>query len=430
MKKITLAAAILPLTALFAATPSVVDNSVAMVQGMATRLVTITYEIADAPAIVTMDVQTNRGDGVYASIGAGNFTRIWGDVNRYVGVGSHVISWQPMPDWPDVKISLDAGGVRAVVTAWATNFPPDYAVIDLAVANNVRFYTCKEAIPYGGPTNDIYKTDYLVMRKMPAAGVRWRQGSPDGESGRSAKFETLRYVTMSNDYYMAIYETTWGQWKKLGFGKPSNSTINWDAADAPLRPANGMSWEMLRGTGASYDWPTAGHAVVAAGFLGALRTYTSQGFEFDLPTSAQWEYACRAGTFTALNNGSNTNYDEVAWCSENTIDASNPNGVEQQVGLKKPNNWGLYDMHGLHREWCLDYAPASGYMRSDAEVFEPAAECPGGGVSTGTRIWRGGTYRDTWTNGRSAYWSTEASNNVHSRNGFRMVCPAVYAADK
>ena len=105
-------------------------------------------------------------------------------------------------------------------------------------------------------------------------------------------------------------------------------------------------------------------------------------------------------------------------------------GVEQQVGLKKPNNWGLYDMHGLHREWCLDYAPAGSYTRSDTEVFEPASEDPSGGVAASTRVWRGGTYRDQWTEGRSAYWSSQGQNYTHSRYGFRMVCPAVYAADK
>ena len=430
MKKTAFATALLPLACLYAAMPTVVENSVTMEQNDLTRLVTVRYEIADAPAIVTMDVQTNRGDGVYASIGAANFTRLWGDVNRYVGIGTHEISWQPVPDWPDVKISLEEGGVRAVVTAWATNFPPDYAVIDLAVSNNVRFYVSKEAIPYGGPTNNIYKSDYLVMRKIPAAGVRWRQGSPATETGRAVKYETLRYVTMSNDYYMAIYETTWGQWRKIISTKPSNASLNWDAEDAPLRPANAVSWQALRGSGASYDWPTSGHAVDATTYLGKLRAYTSQGFEFDLPTSAQWEYACRAGTFTALNNDSNTNYDEVAWCTENTGDGSANSGVEQQVGLKKPNNWGLYDMHGLHREWCLDYAPASGYTRSDAEVFEPAADCPGGGVSATHRVWRGGTYRDSWTEGRSAYWNSQTQDYTHARYGFRMACPAVYAADK
>ena len=429
MKTAAFATALLPLACLHAAMPSVVDNSVTMEQNSLTRLVTVKYEIADAPAIVTIDVQTNRGDGVYASIGAENFTRVWGDVNRYVGVGTHEIAWNPLPDWPDVKIRLEEGGVRAVVTAWATNFPPDYAVIDLAVSNTVRFYACKEAIPFGGPTNDIYKSDYLVMRKIPAAGVRWRQGSPTGETGRSARNETLRYVTMSNDYYMAIYETTWGQWKKLGLAKPSNNSINWDAADAALRPANGMSWDALRGTGASYDWPDAGHAVDSAGCLGKLRAYTSRGFEFDLPTSAQWEYACRAGTFTALNNGTDANYDEVAWCGENTIDEDNSAGVDQRVGLKKSNNWGLYDMHGLHYEWCLDYAPARGYTRSDSEVFEPAAENPGGDMGS-QRIYRGGTYRDTWSQGRSAYWAAQASTYTHSRHGFRIACPAVYAADK
>ena len=88
------------------------------------RTVTINYTIADAPAIVTVDIQTN---GI--SIGAQNFWNVEGDVNCRVDVGDHAITWCPHESWPNNYVPLtENGGARAVVTAWALDNPPDYIV--------------------------------------------------------------------------------------------------------------------------------------------------------------------------------------------------------------------------------------------------------------------------------------------------------------
>ena len=89
------------------------------------QLVTITYTLENAPAIVTVDIQTN---GV--SIGAKNFANVEGDVNQVVEPGNHTITWLATESWPSNKVTLAKGGARAVVTAWATNSPPDYIVAD------------------------------------------------------------------------------------------------------------------------------------------------------------------------------------------------------------------------------------------------------------------------------------------------------------
>ena len=98
------------------------------------------------------------------------------------------------------------------------------------------------------------------------------------------------------------------------------------------------------------------------------KPFLPKGYMFHLPTEEQWEYACRAGTTTALNNGKNLtsesgkceNLDEVAWYSANSEDINYTLSInslqEHPVGKKKPNAWGIYDMHGNVWEWTRDLA--------------------------------------------------------------------------
>ena len=120
---------------------------------------TITYSI-DEPAIITVDVRTNRGDGVYASIGADKLRLISGEVNKLVtNVNTSVTAI-----WP-VDSSLFAqtlGAARVVVTAWATTAPPDYMAINLIDTDVVRYYVSADAFPVP-VTSDIYKTEWLEI---------------------------------------------------------------------------------------------------------------------------------------------------------------------------------------------------------------------------------------------------------------------------
>ena len=107
----------------YAVVPEV--SNVSMAQDAA-RLVTITYTLADAPAVVTVDVQTNAtvdGQTVWASIGGANIQQMAGDVWKKVEPGEHTVLWRPDLSWPDHRIP--DGGARTVVTAWSLDNQPD-----------------------------------------------------------------------------------------------------------------------------------------------------------------------------------------------------------------------------------------------------------------------------------------------------------------
>jgi formylglycine-generating enzyme required for sulfatase activity len=398
-------------------------SDVAVSQDSSTRLVTVSYTLGSAEAIVTVDFMTNCVSVVSedpyvtvtnaVSIGAENFVNVEGDVNRLVtGAGRHTITWQPMDTWPDR--ALGRGVVVASVTARAKDDPPDYMVVSLVDEDTlprISYYVSTNALPEGGLANDAYRTSRLVMRRIHAAGVRWRMGAVDSDySGTDYKLtarEQAHGVTLSEDYFIGIYEVTQAQGAKFG-GKGAAFT---GYEDSPLRPSSDIPYESIRGSGTGN-----GHAVKSGSALYKLRRLTD--IDFDLPTSAQWEFACRAGTDSLLYTGkklSNANVYELGWIYGN----SEINGARtaQVVGQKLPNAWGLYDMLGNSREWCLDWY---GGVPSSADVVDPI------GPATGSnRILRGGDYSRSISDFRpaSSYYSWDIEDRRANQCGYRLMCP-------
>lgn len=429
MKELILSVAALSAFGLCAATPVVVEDSVVMTQNRNTREVTIAYELAEAPGIVTVDVQTNRGDGVYVSIGRDKLRHVWGDVNQYAAVGAHEIKWQPLNDWPDVRVKLNDGGVKAVVTAWALECPPDFMVVDLEVANTIRFYASELELPEeGGVTNRAYKTTKILMKKVHAGGVTFTEGSPSFESGRTASMETMRYVTLSQDFYLGVYPVTARQWRY--FAKLPNNCVCANYGNWEVCPLSG-AYNEIRGTWSTYNWPGTKEidTSTTASYMGWLRNWVGNRFLFDLPTSAQWEFACRAGTTSAFLDGSNdgANIGDYAWYGANCSNYVNGAWVayDHEVGTKKPNNWGFYDMIGQHEEWVLDRYQNN---RQSNPVVDPECENASTTADGGTRMSRGGNYRSALKELRSAYWGGRASAHGNY-GGVRLACPARYIAE-
>ncbi len=389
---------------------------VAMTQDPLSRVVTISYTLADGPAIVTVDVRTN---GV--SIGGENLWHFSGDVNRVVQPGARTMAWRPDRAWPGHRID---SGVTAVVTAWATDTPPDAMVVPLdGNGGEVEYYADLASVP-GGVTNDVYKTVKMAFRKIPAANVSWMMGSPSWELGRTAARETPHAVMLTNDYYMGVFQVTQTQYANVSGG----SYPSWATVDRRTRPVEQVSWEDLRGKAtAGYDWPADGHAVLSTSFVGKMRTLT--GMEFDLPTDAEWEFACRAGTGSALYNGRELT---GTTASTNTLNAlaryrwgggyldmggtapkqTTPaaEGGTAEVGSYEPNPWGLYDMLGNVWEWCLDW-----YQESPLG-YDPLT----GPLSGSDRVKRGGSWNNDALACRSAFRSNGGPSYRYYAIGFRL----------
>lgn len=403
MKTIVVAGAMLA-GSVFAAVP-VIDPASISARQDGGHTVVIGYTMNPAtdgdtdPAIITVDVLTNYTENAevkWASIGGEHLTTLSGDVNKIVGHTAdykHNILWDPTKEGLP-KLKFDANEVKVEITAWATNSPPAYWIIDLthpADRTYDRYYPNAGQIPLG-VTNVLYKTDRLVMRRIPAKGVTWRMGD-----STTAGRRTIHYVTFSYDYWMAIYEFTKGQHSHVFAWGPSDKSSTYDPGEANRAlPATGRAHTNWR----TMDVP-ASHAGSGDTLIRGMRAKMG-GLVVDLPTEAEWEFACRAGSSAAYCNGDTaSDLGKVAWYNGSTL---------HDVGLKEPNSWGLYDMHGNAAEICLERLAT----RTADPVWDPMGPATsnfssglGGSYNTQSEVVKGGS----WTSNHGTAELCKSGNN-------------------
>ena len=387
--------------ALFAAETARVTNLTATPRTPWNGLVDITYSLECSTPVAAMsvsfqgfDYDRNEPIPMTALTGKGAGGEL------LVAGGPYHIVWDSANDWPEGHSSK----FTVTATAEVKETTPLYLVVNLNMGAVTPSTT--------GPdlSDDTCRTTELWLRRIPKG--TFIMGSPEGEVGRYSN-ETQHQVTLTEDFYIGVFEITQKQYSLIYGSNPSSNK-------GDTRPVEQVSYNDIRGTGSTLGagWPTYGHAVDEDSFLGKLRAKTGQ--TFDLPTEAQWEYACRAGTTTALNTGKNLTstywdsaMDEAGRYNYNHNDGKGGYSEHTKVGSYLPNAWGLYDMHGNVIEWCLDLYSGLG---------SSAVTDPKGPNSGSYRVFRGGG----WNAGgarycRSAFRSNSDPSSFSSNFGFRVV---------
>jgi sulfatase modifying factor 1 len=245
----------------------------------------------------------------------------------------------------------------------------------------------------------------VTFRMIPVPGGAFRMGSPADEEGRKSDEGPQFEVTVA-PIWMGQCEVTWREYKVYMAAcdlfktlQATGSRVVTDAnqADAITAPSALYDPTMTFTNGEDPLQP----AVTMSQF--AARQYTGwlsglTGRFYRLPSEAEWEYACRAGTTTPWANGADPDtLEEVAWFADTADDTTHP------VGRKKPNPWGLHDMHGNAAEWVIDELLEEGYARQSSLPqpvgWAAAIEWP---LNLSPRIVRGGAYYDEPAECRSA----------------------------
>jgi len=373
------------------------------------------------------------------------------DANNYVlqmpTLTATITKADPVVNWPsgltsvlgerlwDINLPSNGAGATGGKFAWTRQ--SDFTGSLGKQLHNMTFKP-NDSLNYNNKTKDVEITVSMVKMVQIQAGSFF-MGSPKNEKGRFTNEDPQHLVTLKG-FFMSECQVTQGMYEAVMGNNPSEhkNPVAGESGTPGKLPVECVSWydaivfcnklSVMDGLTPVYrihvfnnstdpaDWGPIPESDTDPNIVlwdSVEMVSGSNGYR--LPTEAQWEYACRAGTDTLWYNGNDqTNVGDIAWFRDNS------GLITHKVGLKTPNMWGLYDMVGNVREWCWDWYDEFYYDYSAA--FEPT-----GPVTGYSRIMRGGYYRclNIWDT-RSAYRNVLGGIYTYSKYGgigFRIVRP-------
>jgi formylglycine-generating enzyme required for sulfatase activity len=317
-----------------------------------------------------------------------------------------------------LSISQEGNPTNGFLLTWEASAGEQYNLLTTP-SLEPQAWRALNAVPITTSSNEVKFSDsndqtarFYKVVKLEAAiqiitNMVWIQpgaftmGSPSDEQEREPDEGPVTEVTIAKGFWMGKYEVTQAEYLALLGTNPS-----WFRGE--LNPVDMVSWN----DAVNYC------AVLTAKERQAGRL--SQAYKYRLPTEAEWEYACRAGTATALHYGTSLLSGMANFYGEMEYDSAsgsiyNPNGIDllatTAVGSFEPNAWGLFDMHGNIREWCMDRKG----VYPGGSVADPQ------GAATGPRVNRGGSWYSDGRYCRSADRFSHSQTDRVNILGFRIV---------
>jgi formylglycine-generating enzyme required for sulfatase activity len=299
---------------------------------------------------------------------------LWGSV--LIGVSPFVLAStsRAEPGTPALAIApFDAEEARTHQEAWAEQLG-----VEVQIENSIG----------------------MKLRLIPPG--EFMMGSPELEEGRFSDEGPQHRVRLTRPYYLGVYPVTQAQWESIMGNNPSA----FSSGERHRDRVSGLSTDDFPVEHVSWE--------DAQEFIGRLNERSEEtGGVYRLPTEAEWEYACRAGTTTRYFFSDDAgDLGEHGWYSENTGGYFG-GGRTHPVGQKRPNAWGLYDVHGNVWEWCSDWFSEDYYANSPQED-------PTGPESGSLRVYRGGSWNVAARGCRSAHRNGRAPGIRSIIVGFRV----------
>ena len=277
---------------------------------------------------------------------------------------------EPTDDFGQIPESVVTYYLPIIASNTGTPSPANndnkYLVIDISGGPKATSYPHRYTNEPPDPLSYQCRMSEIWLRRIPKG--TFSMGSSLNELGRDDN-ETQHSVKLTDNFYIGVFPVTQRQWELVTGKNPSTNLKSGYCA-----PVEYVSYDDI--CGKKRRWPL-NPSVSSDSFLGQLNNKVHIGSsndsnhqKFDLPTEAEWEYACRAGTLTCFNVGQDISnqrqcifLEGIGWYRYNS------DGMTHPVGEKAPNEWGLYDMHGNIGEWCRDWF--SDYQTGNEVISNP-----------------------------------------------------------